>query len=136
MKVPTIGHVRKAVEIARRGGRRYKGIEQKVTYDQNEWCGTSCCIWGHALLLAGNKQVVGDLLKANNLAQESRRIFVQKSRRHLALGYMMESSTNMVLRIVKELTGKKSVVNILERAAKSNTFAVSMHAEKALDSIR
>lgn len=48
----TLEHVRLALEWAERGGGRLDGTSRK--YQQCVWdCGTACCVWGAARLIAG-----------------------------------------------------------------------------------
>ena len=47
-----IKHIRKVVnDIVK--GKTVHGYAKK--YDQSSWCGTSCCVMGHAWFEAGNK---------------------------------------------------------------------------------
>ncbi len=58
MNEVTLDHIRKACEwaIKARGNRRPTPIDgQKRYYDQSVWdCGTACCVWGAANIIAGN----------------------------------------------------------------------------------
>jgi len=47
----TVDHVRQALEIIKDGGKDYNG--QRVNYSQPNFCGTACCLWGHASIVAG-----------------------------------------------------------------------------------
>jgi uncharacterized protein YjbI with pentapeptide repeats len=44
-------HIDKAIELAEAGG----GLG--YTYDQSEWCGTSCCVMGFARIVAGVPEI-------------------------------------------------------------------------------
>ena len=46
----TLDHVRKALRIIKKGGKKYG--RTIVKYDQENYCGTACCLWGHAALVA------------------------------------------------------------------------------------
>jgi len=114
MKVPTLDHVRKALKIARRGGwKKYRGLDVKVGYRQSSWCGTSCCVWGHALLLAGNMEVAGSEQAAYNLAYAALKVFGNRSKRNKALSIMMNCSSPEVLRTLELLVGDRDIEEIL-----------------------
>ena len=46
-----LSHVRTAFEIIKENGKKYE--ETNIGYRQESFCGTSCCLWGHAALVAG-----------------------------------------------------------------------------------
>lgn len=133
MKVPTINHVRKAIKIAEHGGKKYSGIKGKVGYDQGAWCGTSCCVWGHALILAGNKQAGRPYtFKTIDDALEAKHDFMGKSDRHMALVHMMGAEDKGVLKVMGRLVGKGNVKSILKKAARLKTGEVREAAQSAL----
>ena len=57
----TLDHVRQAAEWARDADAETKPIDGHVRkYVQNQWdCGTSCCMWGAASLIAGAGAATG-----------------------------------------------------------------------------
>ncbi len=48
----TVAHVRKAVKLIK-DEEAEDYVQNNIGYDQAEWCGTSCCVMGHAGLIAG-----------------------------------------------------------------------------------
>jgi len=114
--IPTLTHMRAALKVARDGGKKYKFFSKFIEYFQGTWCGTECCVWGHALLLAGNEGMVKDTLDQERLAWRIKGTFMQKSKRHMALGVIMEATATEVLPILGALLGKGSVQEILEKA--------------------
>lgn len=133
MKVPTMGHVRKAIDIAKKGGHKYKGIKGRITYDQNRWCGTSCCVFGHALILAGNKNAAE---KGNgDMVITAKNKFMEKSKRHMALGIMLGVTNKRVLPILKKISGRESVSKCLKKAATSKIDDIRSFASSAMERI-
>ncbi len=61
MQKVTIDHIRQAVEWAKTARVIPQPIDGKVRrYNQIEWdCGTSCCIWGAACIIAGEEHPNG-----------------------------------------------------------------------------
>ncbi len=46
----SLEHVKQALKVAKKGGKKYNGYSCEVRYDQNKWttsvCETACCLWG------------------------------------------------------------------------------------------
>jgi len=132
-KIPTLDNVKEAVKIAHKGGRWYKFWWKKVFYKQKSWCGTSCCVWGHALLLAGNHQVVklpGSASQSSVLVALHK--FRGRGKRHMALGVMMESPKDGALEVVEELLGDRPVRDVLKDVTKSYEGDIRDKAYEAL----
>ena len=47
----TIEDVRQVLDIIKADGKKYGEIN--ISYNQATFCGTSCCLWGHASIVAG-----------------------------------------------------------------------------------
>lgn len=137
VKMPTFIHIKQAVQVARRGGKTYKFGKKriKVEYDQGSWCGTECCVWGHALLLAGNTQLANPVSHsaAADLSREARDEFESKSKRHRAIARMMRCSEGEVLDVIGKLANTKNPVKkVLEKAKKHSNEDVADYAEVTL----
>jgi len=119
VKLPTLDHIRAALKIAKKGSHKYKGIEMPVEFDQGSWCGTSCCVWGHAMLLAGNTKIVTekDGERADDFATTQLGKFAMKGARHRALQIMMGTFSDDVLPVLRSLVGKRPVEEVLEKAS-------------------
>lgn len=137
MKVPTINHIKKAIKIAHAGGKWYKFWGLKVRYEQSNWCGTSCCVWGHAMLLAGNEKILNSSkFNPHQITLEARNDFAEIDDQHRALSRMMSCPSEEVLPVLSDLVKKNSPVKkILLRAKKSTHVEVKFKATFALDTL-
>lgn len=83
MNEVTIDHIRQAVEWARKAQNKPQPIDGLVRrYSQKSWdCGTSCCIWGAAHIIAGN----GPTIKRPRFS------WANQSRLHTQLYYAMQN---------------------------------------------
>jgi hypothetical protein len=50
-KKVTMAHIKKAVKDIAKGKESHG---EAKSFDQSQWCGTSCCVLGHAWAIAGN----------------------------------------------------------------------------------
>jgi len=136
MKVPNLDHLKEALKIARSGKwRKYKGLDVKVGYNQSSWCGSSCCVWGHALLLAGNKEAAGAEQSAYDIAYAALMVFRKRSKRNIALSVMMNCSSSQVLKTLELLVGGRDVEEVLGIAQYHEDNLVQEHARDALRAI-
>lgn len=140
VKVPTIDHVREAIKIAKAGGKKYGGFfSEKIKYKQNSWCGTSCCVWGHAMLLAGNQQVLNSVSDSLTPTLRAKQDFGKVSDQNKALGVMMSCSSEEVLPILSELAKENSPLEkILQQAKESKSIDdnVSSKAARTLEYLK
>jgi hypothetical protein len=93
----TLDHVRQACEWAERAGEEPQPIDGATRrYNQGNWdCGTSCCVWGAAHLIAGNGPAQGG----------PPREWVGQSLRHTVVAGLLQSGRSTPAQIALILSG-------------------------------
>ncbi len=128
---PTFADLKKAIKIARKGKHHYPGLGL-IKYDQDQWCGTACCVWGHAMLVAGHTRIFKD----QGTVLEKLYTWGDQSNRHLVIATMLGTHDRKVLPILEKLLDKKQdIIMVLLKAKKSASMAVKYYAEEALQRI-
>ena len=107
MKV-TLDHIRRAAEWAIKTGNKPRRIgNKKRAYNQSTWdCGTACCIWGAACILAGKPlgRSGNPLQPRNRSSADWQRLDKEHPEIIGLLGYWM-TKPEEVLDAVKEAMG-------------------------------
>ncbi len=126
---PSLADVRTAIKVARKGARRYKGAGL-IKFDQREWCGTSCCVWGHSLLVAGQIKTWISIVKST-LTRDK---WAKQSFRHLAITEMMCYPYKVVLPIIDKLANPETnPVHYLQQLRAKDDSPLSERAGQILD---
>ncbi len=107
----TLRHIKRALAVIISGEKKYAGVVKAIEYEQGNYCGTACCLMGHAALIAGRytaKEFVDEQKKYgregygpifSDIADENRRFCRTKGKNRrfrLALHQLMRRGTTKI----------------------------------------